>query len=398
MKLYKYSAQDEDGQIIKGVFEAEDISEFYRELGSQNLFCLHYVEDEIVPTKIKTIYKLKIKDLVLFSRKLSTMLGSGMSITNSIDIMCNSVDNPKLLKIYSNIYESIRGGNALSTAMRENGDAFPVLLINMIESGEESGNIELMCTKLAVYYEKQAKIASKIKTATIYPKILGILSISVVMILFTFVLPSIFETFAGMELPLITVIMMKASYFFVHYWYLVVALIVLIFIAVKTINEMPAARKAIDKMIIKTPKVGKLLVKIYAARFASTLAILYSSGLSLLNGIRLSVGVVGNKYIEEKLTVVMEKVSLGSSLSDSLIREQAFDSLLPSMIKIGEETGSLDSILNSVADYYDQETETSIDGLLGIMEPVLLIFLAIIIGSVLIAVMLPIFTGYGTIG
>ncbi len=377
---------------------AENVSDFYKRLENENLLCLEFKEATVQAEKVKTIYRMKTKDLVLFCRKLSTMLAAGMSITNALDIMSSSTNIVKQNKLFMSLYEAIKGGRSLSAAMSASGNAFPPLLINMIESGEESGNIDLMCAKLAVYYEKQQKTQSKIKTATTYPKLLAVAVVGVVIILFTFVLPNIVSVFQNMELPLITRIIMGMSNFMVRQWYIVVTVIVLFIVLIRLLFLRPEFKMAWGRAILYMPKVGVMLRKIYSARFANTLSILYASGLTLLNAIRLSVRVIGNSYIEYKLLGVLETVSTGNSLSDAVDEIHVFDKLLSSMIRIGEETGSLDTILNTVSEYYEEETESAIESLLAMLEPLMLILMAGIIGTILVAVMLPIYTGYGTIG
>jgi type IV pilus assembly protein PilC len=398
MKNYRYSAKTRNGKIVKGTVTVRDLTEFYKTLENESLVCLSYTESEVAEKKVKTIYRLKVRELSMFCRKMGTMFESGMNITNILDVLTDTAEHPRLKKIYLKLYESIKGGLPLSGALKQTGHAFPLLLINMIESGEESGNVDLMFRRLSVYYEKQAKIQAKVKTATTYPKLLAFLAFAVIMILFTFVMPTIFEMFEGQELPLITRVMVAISNFFVGGWYFVLAGVAAIFFAYRILRTMPGFKMKYDTMLLKLPKVGALMRKVYSARFANTLAILYASGLSLLNALRLSMTVVGNAFIERSLAAMIEKISAGDSLSDAVDEAGVFETLLSSMIKIGEETGSLDTILTTTSEYYEQETDQAIDGLLGILEPVLLIVMAVIIGSVLIAVFVPIISGYGTIG
>ena len=401
MMLYKFTARNKAGEDVKGSVEANDISAFYGKLEQDGLLCVEVREFPVAGQEVKTIYKLKTKELVLFCRKISTMLASGMSITNSLDIMSASAEHAKLSKVYLFLYEAIKGGKALSAALRDCGNSFPALLINMVESGEESGNLDLMFKKLSLYYEKQQKINSKIKTATTYPKVLAFMVVAVVIILFAFVLPSIFEIFEDLEsLPGITRAIIAMSDFITNWrnWGPIITVGVIAFILFKTIFRMPKVRFFIHKQLLGLPKFGPLVNKIYSARFANTLSILYASGLSLLNGIHLASKVMGNVYLEQRLTIIMDKISVGNSLSESLAEEKILDRLLGSMVKIGEETGSLDTILESVSDFYDQETETAIETMLGMLEPIMLVIMAAVIGTILVSVMYPIFLLYQQIG
>ncbi len=397
MGTYSYVARNADGKIVRGTIDASSISEFYEKMDGESLFCTGVREIKVAGSS-RPKYKLTTKDVVIFCRKVSTMLASGITLTNCLDILCTSSDNPKLKRTYLNMYESVRGGNPLSAAMRESKGAFPALLINMIESGEESGNIDLMTDKLSKYYEKQAKIAAKIKNATTYPKLLAIVALGVIVILFAFVLPSIFQVFGDGELPPITRFMMMLSSSLVNFWYVYVVVIGAAAFGIYLLMKLPKVRYYKDKTILYTPKIGKLISKIYSARFASTLAIMYSSGLSLLNAIRMSGNVIQNSYIESLFEKLLADVSVGQPLSVAITEIKFFDSMLANMIKIGEESGSLDTILLSVSDFYESETESAIEALLAILEPALLIVMAIIIGTVLVSVMVPIFNSYGKIG
>jgi type IV pilus assembly protein PilC len=398
VKNYKYSAKTKNGKIVKGTANVKDLTEFYKTLENESLVCLSYTESEFTEKKIKNIYKLKIRELSMFCRKMGTMFESGMNITNILDVMSDTAEHPRLKKIYLKLYESIKSGLSLSGALKQTGNAFPLLLINMIESGEESGNVDGMLKRLSIYYEKQAKTQAKIKAATSYPKLLAILTISVILILFTFVMPEIFVMFAGMDLPLITSVMMAMSNFLTEYWYIVIIVSAALFFFYKILMSVSKVRYQVDKSILELPKVGKHITKVYSARFANTIAVLYASGLSLLSSIRLTITVMGNTYIEKKLTGIIENVSAGNSFSEAVNDAEIFEKLLSSMIMIGEETGSLDTILEATSDYYEQETEYAIDALLGILGPMLMIVMALIIGSVLVAVFIPIITGYETIG
>ncbi len=397
MMQYSYTAKDSSGKVVKGLVEAQNVMDLYKQLESEELYCLGYTEKELREQAVRTIYKIKVKELVIFCRKMSTMMASGMSMTSALDTLISSTESPKLRQVYANVYEAVRGGQSFSEALRAQGNAFSALLINMVESGEESGNIDLMFTKLSIYFEKQAKLQAKIKTATTYPKLLAVLCVGVVIILFSFVLPQIFTAFSGMELPDLTKAMIAISDFLTNYWYFVVAGVVVVYFIARSMLKVPSVLYKRDRMLLRIPKIGKLLRQIYSSRFANTLSILYASGLSLINAIRLSVNVVGNSYIAHQLRSIIEEVSVGNSLSVSLEEADVFDSMLPSMVRIGEETGSLDSILNSTSEYYERETESAIEAILAILEPVMLIIMAIIIGTILISVLMPIFESYGQV-
>lgn len=399
MATYRYTARNDSGAYIKGSMDATNVGEFYEKLGREGLLCVNYEEVKNLNISFgpKKDYKLTVKENVLLCRQLSTMLEAGMSITNSLDIICKTTERPALKQCFLEIFESVKGGKTLSEAMREKKGSFPAILVNMIQSGEESGNIDVMTDKLSSYFIKQNALEGKIKGATLYPKVLVVITAVVVVILFVFILPPIFASLglSDDELPLITKLVIWLSGVLTDFWYIFLGLAIGGGFAYAKAMKIKAFRIKRDKFLIKAPGIGKLFKKIYSARFASTLAILYSSGLSLINGVKFSVSVISNAHIEDFFDTVIEQISVGKPLSTSIADTECFDILLPSMIKIGEETGSLDKTLLSISDYYDDETDSAIDTLLGIMTPLLIVIVAAVIATVMLAVLVPIFQSYG---
>ncbi len=398
MQYYSYVARNADGEVVKGVLEAANLSEFFRIIDDRGLTCIDYtVSDSQGQENVKTIAKLKNKELILFCKKMGTMIGAGMSITNSLDIMIDASTNRKYSEIYRNIYEAVRGGTSLSQAMTAQGQAFPTLLCYMVESGEESGNIEGIFLRMSTYYDKQLKMTRKVNSASAYPKLLGFVSVCVIIALFGFVLPDLFVMFDGMAIPPLTQFMMAFSDFVTNFWPIIIFVLIIGYVLISALFRIRAVKRVVDEIKLKIPMVGKLINMIYSGRFSSTLAMLYASGLPLLETLRLSSNVIGNLYVEEKLESASDAVGSGTALSEAIEELNVFDRMLPNMISIGEETGDLDGMLNTTAEYYEGESDTAIEALLAILGPVLLIFLAIIVALILISVLVPIYNGYDTI-
>ncbi len=398
MQYYSYVARNTQGGIVKGVLEATSLSEFFKSIDDRGLTCIEYEQSQSRQrTDVKTIVKLKSKELILFCKKMGTMIGAGMSITNSLDIMIDSSSNKKYSELYRNIYESVRGGTSLSQAMADQGNSFPALLCYMVESGEESGNIEDVFIKMSEYYDKQVKTTRKVKSASAYPKLLGLVSIFVIIALFGFVLPDLFLMFEGMEIPPLTQFMIAMSDFVTNFWILIVFTLLICYLLLISLFKIRSIKMVVDKAKVKIPGIGKLLNMIYSGRFSSTLSMLYAAGLPLLETLRLSSNVIENLYLQEKLESAAEAVGSGTALSQSIEDLEVFDKMLPNMIRIGEETGDLDGLLSTTADYFEGESDTAIESLLAILGPALLIILAIIVALILISVMVPIYNGYGTI-
>ncbi len=398
MQYYSYVARNVEGKIVKGNLEAADLSEFFKNIDDRKLTCIEYEETDSAPTEnVRTIAKLNSKELILFCKKMGTMIGAGMSITNSLDVLIEASTNKRYADIYRNIYEEVRGGVSLSRAMTNQGRSFPHLLCYMVESGEESGNIEGIFLRMSDYYDKQLKTARKVNSASAYPKLLLFVSVFVVIALFGFVLPDLFVMFDGMDIPPLTQFMISFSDFVTNFWFVIIFALAIGYVLLTSVLKIPKVKRVFDEMKIKTPLIGKLLNMIYSGRFSATLAMLYASGLPLLETLRLSTNVINNAYLEEKLTLATDAIGSGTPLSQAIGDLEVFDKMLPNMIAIGEETGDLDGMLNTTAEYFEGESDTAIESLLSILGPALLIVLAIIIALILISVLVPIYNGYDTI-
>ncbi len=359
---YSYVARSKAGDIVKGTLEAVNTGEFYRAIDSQGLTCINFTEKESTQQQaVKTIAKLNSKELILFCKKMGTMIGAGISITNSLDTLIDSSTNKRYAEVYRSVYESVRGGVPLSQAMTMQGRAFPPLMCYMVESGEESGNIEAIFLRMSTYYDKQLKMSRKVKSASAYPKLLGIVAVGVVIALFGFVLPDLFVMFDGMEIPPLTEFMISFSDFVTQYWFILIICLVILYLLMISVFRIRAVKRFFDEILVKIPLLGKLMGMIYSGRFSATLSMLYASGLPLLETLRLATNVIGNYYIEEKLESTSTAVGSGIPLSQAIEDLEIFDKMLPNMIAIGEETGDLDGMLNTTSDYFEGESDTAIE-------------------------------------
>ncbi len=398
MRFYSYVARNSEGGIVKGGIEAAGRGDFFRKIDDIGLTCINYDEKTSQPElAVKTIARLNGKELILFCKKMGTMIAAGMSITGSLEVLINSSTNPKYAKVYRNVLESVQGGVPLSVAMSEQGKSFPELLCNIVESGEESGNIEEILLRMSTYYDKQLKMTRKVKSASAYPKLLAFISLIVVVALFGFVLPDLFVMFEGMEIPAITRFMMGFSNTITEFWPLIIFALVVIYLLFISLMRVKSVKRVVDKAKINLPVVGNLVRMIYSGRFSSTLAMLYASGLPLLETLRLSGKVIDNLYMRERLEEASDAVGAGTTLSEAVKAVDIFDIMLPNMIAIGEETGDLDGMLTTVSEYFEGESDTAIESMLSILGPALLIILAIVVAAILISVLIPVYNGYGTV-
>lgn len=393
MPVYTYKATHLNGKTIKGTVEIGDRDQLYAQLREQDMFLVSCREKETNTNNVA----IPSKVLADFSRELGTMLNSGISLTRALSIIVSRCDKKEYKKIYDNLYQRIQQGYLLSDAMQEQGRAFPLLMINMVKAGENSGKLEEIALKLANHYEKDTKLQAKVKNASTYPILLGCLTVAVVIIIFTAILPQFFSLFQGMDLPWTTKLIMKMSTFLTHNWLLAIIIAAIGICVIMLILRNKTVRDLIDKLKLKLPIISNIMVTIYTARFARGLSSLYSSGLSMVQSLQICQGLIGNMFIEKQFSDIISNVKNGVALSKSIATTKGLDKKLASTIYIGEESGRINEILENMADSYDYDAEQATQRLITLIEPVMIIIMAVIIGTIVLSVMLPIFQYYQSI-
>jgi len=387
---YSYTALNLLNSKVTGELDARDDDDLRRQLRAQ----------ELVPTKYSIIedklsnYRMKASEVAEFSRQLASMLASGITIVRAMEILKERDFTPKIIKIYDKLHRDVQMGFTLSEAMRLQGRAFPDLLVNMYASGEASGQLERVADKMALHYDKDHRLNSRAKSAMTYPLVLLITTVIVVMLLFTLILPSLFEVLEDIPLPTITVVMLAISNFMKNYWYLVIIITLILVLAWQTALTTDGFRYLYDRVKLKIRVIGKLLSTIYTARFARTLSSLYSSGIPMIRALEITATIINNKYIADQFPDIITDVRNGEPLSTSVGKIDGFDKKLATTIMIGEESGRLDTMLESTAESFDYEAEIALDRLVQLIQPVMIIILAVVIGSILLSVMLPILELY----
>ncbi len=396
MPKYQYTARNDAGKRVKGVQEAADETDLYQRLRQDGLFLLTHKEQ----TDTRTRKKIKTKDLADFCRELATLLEAGVSLVRALGIISEEENLKKNHRIiYADLQKLIRQGVALSDAMEQQGDAFPELMIHMFRSAEASGKMDQTAFRMANHYDKEAKLKSKVSGAMVYPCILLVMIVAVVLIIFTFVLPQFDDLFSQMDsLPPTTEFLMWLSDQLVNNWlqigigfFVIVMVIIMIFRIYKV-------RLMRDKLLLRVPVAGKLLQTIYTARFARTLSSLYSSGLPIVTALQTGRKTVGNLYIDEQFDQAIASVRAGENLSAAVGSIHGFVKKFSSTIMIGEETGSLDSMLDSSAENLEYESEMAINKLVSLLEPLMIIIMALIVGVIIVSVIGPIYGSYDAIG
>lgn len=395
MASFQYKAITSSGEKIAGVITALDRSEVATMLRSKDYFPVSI--DENIESKSRDLFdifkRVNIKDIAVFCRQFYTMLNSGISIIQCLDILRQQFDNLKLRAVIGDMYELVQKGSSFSDSLRVHRDVFPELLINMVEAGELSGNLDIIMQRMADHYEKDTKLRHKVSSAMIYPTMLISISIIVVFFLVTFVMPTFVGMFAssGVELPLPTRILLGIAAFIKGYWYFEIAGLIVLVYVIRRILKSDAGRHGFDRLKLQLPIIGSVSTRIATSRFSRTMSTLLASGIPLLNGMEISARVIGNKVFEKAILQVREDVRKGFSLSGPIRRTGLFPPMVDSMIKIGEESGSLDDVLRRTADFYDEEVDVAVQKMMSMLEPIMLLFMAVIIGMVLVAMYLPIF-------
>lgn len=395
MPEYKYQAQDSKGKIVKGKADAFDEADLQKRFHDSGLLLLE-AKPIIKQMALKPLKKPRLAD---FCRQLGTLIKAGVVLIKAIEIIANDESITDYERqLYLRLRDRIVQGVSLSTVMEELQPAFPPLLIFMIRAAETSGTLDTTCLRLAEQYTSEAQLEQTAKNSLTYPKILSVLIVIVVAILFGYVLPQFEDIFATLpELPLPTRILMAISDFVANKWYILAVVIVLAIIFGKMIVKIPAVRMLIDRIKVMG-KWGKLTKIIYSGRFARTMSSLYSAGIPIHSCIEIAKSTIGNKYIEAQFDEVEKKVSGGMPLSSALVEVDGFVSKLPATIKVGEETGMLGNMLESVADDLDFYSKQALLKLTSYIEPVMIVVMAVAVGFIMISIIYPIYQSYQTIG
>ncbi|WP_242652029.1 type II secretion system F family protein [Clostridium perfringens] len=343
--------------------------------------------------------KVKLKDIAVFCRQFYVMLDSGLSIGKALNILIEQCEKPKLREALIGVNGELKRGETLASSMRKRKDVFPNLLTSMIDAGERSGNLDIILKRMAEYYEKETKIRGKIKSAMIYPIVLGVVAIIAITFILTFVMPTFVQMFEenNVDLPMSTKMVLETSKVLGKYGIIIFLILVTAIILLGKYLKSEEGQYKLSSINLKIPVIKKLTQKIIVSRFTRTMGIVSSSGMSLVTSIEIVASVVGNKIAENELLKVKEKVLKGEGLGDSIMNIKIFPPMLASMVKIGEEAGSLDSILDKTADFYDDELEREIKTATALIEPSMIVLMGIIIGFLLISILTPMFKMYNSI-
>ncbi len=401
---YNYSAKTPKGETVKGRFDASDENMVITLLKSKDYFPMEIEEVTLAKKEITfgSIKKVSLKDLAIFSRQFFTMIDAGLSVLGCLDMLRKQTENPRLANVLTKVYEEVQKGKTMSEAMSAYPSVFPVIMTSLIEVGEVSGSLDYSLERLALHFEKENKTRQKIKTAMTYPTVIGIIALVMVSGMLMFIVPNFVSMFAsfGSELPLPTKILVSISDTVKSPYFLLGAPLV-IFVIVFLFKRFKRTKKGkliLDTLLVNTPLVGKNIKKILASQFTRTMSSLLTTGVPLIQALEVVDKVVDNQIVSDGLENVKEEVKRGSNLAGPLELIEIFPPMVTQMVHIGEEAGSIDSIMAKVADFYDDEVDSSISQLIAIIEPVMMLIMAVLIGSIVVAMILPIFSMYQNVG
>lgn len=395
MARFTYEGRDAKS-IRRGTVIATNKRDAAIKLKGQGIRVVSIVEQqETALTKEITIGNpVKRDQLIMFLRQFSTLLQAGVTIVDAVRILSAQVEQAAFRKILTSIQEDLRTGTPLSVALGKHPKVFEPLILNMIGAGEVSGTVDEALDRLADHFEKAYRTRQKVLSAMAYPIVVGIVAIGVVIFLLWFVVPMFVDMFdsIGGQLPWLTRMVMAASEWIESYWYLLFLIISAIVVGFLLLRSNPKGKFLLDTIALRMPIFGPIVQKAALAMMTRTLSSMFSSSVPILQSLTMTERVIGNKVIGKVIGESRESMERGGSLTEPMLNHWAFPPLIPHMIAIGEETGSLDSMLVKVADFYEKEVEAATDRLKALIEPLMIVFLAAIVGTIVLAIMMPMFS------
>ncbi len=395
MPVYKWVADTRKGRTLKGELEAADEKIARLQLKRRNLAVRK------IKLKPKDLFenvsfmqpKVTAKDIVVFTRQFSTMIDAGLPLVQGLTILSEQADNRTFRQILKQVTKDVEGGSTLAEALKKHPKVFDDLFVNLVAAGEVGGILDTIFQRLAAYIEKAQKLKSRIKGAMTYPIVVVCIAVIVIAVILVFVIPVFEDLFAsaGSSLPVPTQIVVSLSRFFkgnIHY---VIAAVIVLIIAFKKYRGTEKGRKQTDTLSLKLPVFGPLLKKAAVARFTRTLGTMISSGVPILSALEVVAKTSGNVILEQVIFEVRSSIAEGQPIAEPLSETDIFPSMVTQMIAVGEATGALDTMLEKIADFYEDEVDTAVEALTSMLEPLLMVFLGGAIGGLVIAMYLPIF-------
>lgn len=393
---FVYKVKDKSGQITSGTLEGDSVTTIVTKLRQKGLTVLNVNAKSAgknINISLGRKKKVKIKEITVFSRQFATMINSGLSLTKALHILAEQTENPAFGEVISQVQKDVEAGQTLSEALAKHPRVFSNLFINMVKAGETGGVLDDVLLRVADHYEKDIAIKSKIKSAMTYPIAMFIMSMLIVFAMITFVVPVFVNMFSqlGGELPLPTKVLIFSSNAVRGWWYILIALIIGARYIFKSYKSSKAGRLQLDKIKLKLPVFGQLFSKLAIARFTRTFGTLISSGVPILQAMDIVADTANNEVISGTIRSARSSIKEGETIAQPLEKSPVFPPMVVQMIAVGEETGALDSMLAKIADFYDEEVGNLVESLTSLIEPLMIVFMGLVVGGIIISLYLPMF-------
>ena len=392
MAVFVYQGRSANG-MQNGEIEAPDRSAAVGELRRRAILVTKIAEKSAPRVTFKFGGKVSDKEMAIFTRQFSTMIDAGLPLVQCLNILAEQSDSKTLRSVTSQVARNVEGGSTLADALRRHPRTFDDLFTNLVEVGEAGGILDVVLQRLSAYIEKAAALKRKVKAAMVYPSAIIGVAIMVVIFMLTFVIPTFAQMFKdlGADLPLPTKVVLWLSTFVRTYILLIIAAMIGCVLALRSYYRTEGGRATIDALMLKLPIFGTLIRKVAVARFTRTLGTLVQSGVPILDGLRITARTAGNKVVEKAVLQCRAAVTEGKTLAEPLRVSGVFPPMVTQMISVGEQTGALDAMLSKIADFYDDEVDTAVSTLTSLLEPIMIVFLGVVVGGLVVAMFLPIF-------
>ncbi len=398
MPQFTYKAKDNSGQLVSGTLEAESPANVITRLQAMGYFPVS-VQDSKSSAAVASASqgrqkRVKINDMASFNRQLADLLSSGIPLVKALSVLQNQTPNPTLRQIIQQVTQDVSGGDSLAGAMSRHPKVFNKLFIAMVKAGEAGGLLDQVLQRLADFSENEAETRSKVKSALAYPIVMVLAGAGAIMVLLTVVMPKIMKIYEDLDqqLPATTVILISVSKFLQSYWYMVIGSIVALVFILMRMKNTKEGRRAIDTFILKIPILGPMIIKKEIANFARTLGSLLHNGVSILPALDITHGVLNNQIVADEVARIPENVTQGEGVAAPLRNSKVFPPIVVNMMAIGEETGRLDNVLSKVAKSFDTEVDRDVKTLTSLLEPLIILFMGLVVGFIVISMLLPIFS------
>ena len=391
MPTFTYTARGANGELKSATIDAPSRDDAVTQLRRQRLTIIKV--DEARSTPKKSSGSIGMRDIVIFTRQFSTMINAGLPLVQALDILARQSENKALSSVVREVVFDVESGNTVADAMRKHPKAFSDLYTNMVAAGEAGGILDTILNRLAVFMEKNDALVRKVKGAMIYPVVILCVAGVCVIVLLWKVIPvfsSMFDS-VGMELPLPTKVVIALSHFLTTFWWALILGGGAATFFLKRFYATPVGQFMIDKALLTVPVLGDVLRKSAVSRFTRTLGTLISSGVSILDGLEITARTSGNRVVHDAIMGSRASIAGGDTIAGPLQKSEVFPPMVISMIAVGEQTGGLDEMLSKIADFYDDEVDASVGALLSLLEPVMIVFLGVVVGGMIVAMYLPIF-------